>query len=85
MWRWIVPIVLVAAVLMVLGLGYRRRGPPVPSLFRPRREPPGDTVYRLDPDVAYRPSPPGWGLFADLLWALVILALGWLLAAILFT
>jgi hypothetical protein len=40
-------------------------------------------VYRLDSDVAFRPVPPGWGLLADLLWLIILLALAWLLLALL--
>lgn len=76
-WWWLVFLVLLFALPVTYGWGYRRWGPPYPSWWaarRARRRPVGA--------AAPAPEPVGWGALADLMWLVLLVALVWFVVAV---
>lgn len=71
---WIVLLFLL--FLLPLGVGYRSWGVPYPSYYARRRR-----TYRADigPDT---PESSGWGIFADILWIVLLTLLAFMVIAL---
>lgn len=83
-WWWLLFVFLLLIIPLSYGWGYRGWGAPYPTYYRRRRTASGDTVVEpaADPEaVAEEEST--WGVFADVLWVLLIVALVWLVLALL--
>ena len=76
-WLWIAFVILVLLLPLTYGLA-RGWGPPYPSYYRRARlrRRPGQP---LDPAA----DAPAWGVVADVLWVFLVLALVWLVVALL--
>ena len=85
-WWWLLFVVLLLVIPLSYGWGYRGWGAPYPSYYQRRRTPTGaravdpDTVVVEDPDAEEAAA---WGVLADILWVLAIVALVWLVLGLL--
>jgi hypothetical protein len=68
-WWWPVSVILLPAFPVGSGWGYRRWGPPYPSWTAAARE------RRAQPAAT-------WGLIADLVWVMFVVAAIWFIAAL---
>jgi hypothetical protein len=74
---WILFVVFLFVVPLGYGWGYRGWGPPYPSYYqRRRRAAARDALADADAERQQ------WGVVADLLWVVVLVAIVWLLIAL---
>lgn len=71
-WLWLVFVLVLFVVPLAYGWGYRGWGPPYPSLLRRRRTAAEGAEWH----------DPGWGVAADMVWAVLLGAIAWLLLAL---
>lgn len=81
-WLWLVFVVSLLVVPLGYGWGVRGWGPPYPSYWRRRAAAGGGPP---PPEMAQTPPvmQDGWGVGADLLWAVLIFAVIWLMLGVL--
>ncbi|MGY2130446.1 hypothetical protein [Blastococcus sp. SYSU DS0617] len=97
-WWWLLFVLLLLLLPLGYGWGYRGWGPPYPSYYGSRRTVAADPVAdpvdpAVDPVVDPAADPAvdpvaaeearGWGLLADVLWVVAVVALVWLLLGLL--
>ncbi len=84
-WLWFAFVFFLLVLPLSYGWGYRGWGPPYPSYYRRRRR--GMAVAVSDPPAEARPLPAsaatGWGWAADVLCTLFVVAVAWLVLAVL--
>lgn len=93
-WWWLTFVVLLLLIPLAYGWGYRGWGAPYPSYYTrantgygdPAVDPAGDPTVdpEVDPELeAEAREAAGWGLLADMLWVVLVVALVWLFVGLL--
>lgn len=72
-WLWLAVVIFLLLIPLSYGWGYRRWGAPYPRAYRGRR--------RVDAEAV---EAAGWGILADFLWVVLVVALVWLILAWIF-
>ncbi|MGY2079905.1 hypothetical protein [Modestobacter sp. SYSU DS0657] len=83
LWLWFLFVVLLFLIPLAYGWGYRGWGAPYPSYYRARRH--GATSADAAVDPAEDPTlveERSWGLLADVLWVVLVVAMVWLVVAL---
>jgi hypothetical protein len=75
---WILFVVFLFVVPLGYGWGYRGWGPPYPSYYQRRRR----AAATRDPLADADADRQEWGMVADALWIVVIVAIVWLIIAL---
>lgn len=90
---WLLFVLLILVLPLGYGWGYRGWGAPYPTYYRRRRtavgaDPAADRLGGheervVDPDDPAAREAAGWGVAADVLWVVAVVALVWLLIGLL--
>lgn len=76
---WILFVVVLLAIPVGYGWGYRGWGPPYPRYYNRRGRPTGAPA---EAGIAYEDD--DWGVLGDILWVIAAVAVVWLLLGLLF-